>query len=338
MTCFADLPLVIQEQINHNDQAKDLDAKEALIEKTDFDQKVYLLECDELARLPSADCESTFQQFIYDPVSLSSLIAALVRLQQYCIKDEAAKDGCKSADYVDHLAALALQHRAVRHPYLRAMAAGTLPSLYAALQDFALHYYGYSAHFPRYLTALISKLEKPEHRAALLDNLTEESGQYEEEELMKLKDYGVQPEWIVGIPHPVLFKRFRNSIGVDNAAMDDDHIEVVCWREQFLAIMNTGSAAEALGALGLGTETIVQTIYQPFVEAIQKVGTIKPEDAVFFPLHTAVDDHHQATLKAIAIDFAATPAGRADLAKGMVKALALRDSFWSWLYERAQAC
>ncbi|MCX5953549.1 MAG: iron-containing redox enzyme family protein [Cyanobacteria bacterium] len=336
MTCFADLPLVLQEQINHNDQAKPLDTKEALIEQEDFSQKVYLIECDQLAKLPSSDCESTFQQFITDPVSLTSLTAALVRLQEDCIKDEAANDGYNSAYYVDYLAALALQHRAVCHPYLWGMAAGTLPSLYAALQDFARHYYGYSAHFPRYLTALISKLENPEHRAALLENLTEESGQYEEEELMQLKEFGVQPEWIVGIPHPVLFKRFRNSLGVDNAAMDDDHIEVVCWREQFLAIMNTGSAAEALGALGLGTETIVQTIYQPFVEAIQKVGSIKPEDAVFFPLHTAVDDHHQATLKAIAIDFAATPAGRADLAKGMFKALALRDSFWSWLYARAQ--
>ena len=336
MTCFSNLPLVPQEQFNQNDQVKFLDAKEALIEQEDFGQKVYLLECDELVKLPSSDCESTFQQFISDPVSLTSLIAALVRLREDSIKDEVGKDGCNSADYVDYLAALALQHRAVRHPYLRGMAAGTLPSLYAALQDFALHYYGYSAHFPRYLTALISKLENPVHRAALLENLTEESGQYEEEELMQLKEYGVQPEWIVGIPHPLLFKRFRNSIGVDNIVTEDDHIEVVCWREQFLAIINTGSAAEALGALGLGTETIVQTIYQPFVEAIQKVGTIKPEDAVFFPLHTAVDDHHQATLKAIATDFAATPAGRADLAKGMIKALALRDSFWSWLYARAQ--
>ena len=336
MTCFSNLPLVPQEQFNQNDQVRFLEAKEALIEQEDFGQKVYLLECDELIKLPSSDCEPTFQQFISDPVSLTSLIAALVRLREDCIKDEVGKDGCNSADYVDHLAALALQHRAVRHPYLRGMAAGTLPFLYAALQDFALHYYGYSAHFPRYLTALISKLENPVHRAALLENLTEESGQYEEEELMQLKEYGVQPEWIVGIPHPLLFKRFRNSIGVDNIATEDDHIEVVCWREQFLAIINTGSAAEALGALGLGTETIVQTIYQPFVEAIQKVGTIKPEDAVFFPLHTAVDDHHQATLKAIATDFAATPAGRADLAKGMIKALALRDSFWSWLYARAQ--
>jgi hypothetical protein len=54
-------------------------------------------------------------------------------------------------------------------------------------------------------------------------------------------------------------------------------------------------------------------------------------------LHTAVDDYHQATLKAIASDFAGTAAGRADLTKGMRKALALRDSFWSWLHERAMA-
>jgi len=112
---------------------------------------------------------------------------------------------------------------------------------------------------------------------------------------------------------------------------------VVCWREMFLDILSNGSPAEALGALGLGTETIVQTIYQPFVAAIDRLGDLNPADSVFFPLHTAVDDHHQATLKAIAADFAATPEGRNDLAKGMHKALALRDAFWSWLHERAQA-
>ncbi len=165
----------------------------------------------------------------------------------------------------------------------------------------------------------------------------EESGQYEEEELLELKECGVQPEWIIGFTHPELFKRFRNAIGVDDSTAYHDHIEVVCWREQFLAILNTGSAAEALGALGLGTETIVQTIYRPFVAAINQLDSLKPEDAVFFPLHTAVDDHHQATLKAIASDFAATATGRADLTKGMRKALALQDSFWSWLHERAMA-
>ena len=236
--------------------------------------------------------------------------------------------------FVDDLARRAIAHQAVQHPYLQSLATGDLPDLRFALRDFGRQYYAYSAHFPRYLTALISKLESPAHRAALMENLTEESGQYEQEELDELAAIGIQPEWIVGLPHPELFRRFRRALGVHDGEASEEELEVVCWREQFLAILSTGSAAEALGALGLGTETIVQTIYQPFVEAIGRLG-MHPRDSVFFPLHTAVDDHHQATLRDIAIDLARTPQGRRDLAKGMQKALALRCSFWSWLHQRA---
>ena len=239
-----------------------------------------------------------------------------------------------AAQYVDSLASQALRHQAVQHPYLTALASGALPNMRWALQDFARQYYAYSAHFPRYLTAVIAKLEDPAHRLALLDNLTEESGRYEQEELEELAAIGIEPEWIVGLPHPELFRRFRRALGVLDDEARPEAIEVVCWREQFLAILSCGSAAEALGALGLGTETIVQTIYQPFVEAIDRLG-LHRRDSVFFPLHTAVDDHHQATLRDIAIDLAGTPQGRLDLAKGMQKALALRCSFWSWLHQRA---
>ncbi len=50
----------------------------------------------------------------------------------------------------------------------------------------------------------------------------------------------------------------------------------------------------------------------------------------------ARDDAHTLTLRRIATDFARTASGRADLAGGMHKALALRDSVWSWLHERAR--
>jgi pyrroloquinoline quinone (PQQ) biosynthesis protein C len=239
-----------------------------------------------------------------------------------------------AAQFVDGLAAQALSHQAVQHPYLKSLAGGELPDTHWALRDFGRQYYAYSAHFPRYLTAVISKLENPAHRLALMENLTEESGQYEQEELDELAAIGIAPEWIVGLPHPELFRRFRRALGVMDDAAGPEAIEMVCWREQFLAILSNGSAAEALGALGLGTETIVQTIYQPFVDAIGRIG-MHPRDSVFFPLHTAVDDHHQATLRDIAIDLAATEQGRLDLAKGMQKALALRCSFWSWLHQRA---
>ncbi len=286
-------------------------------------------------RVRAIEREQCFQALSDQPLLLNELITALTALQRHRLQREAESDQRSTTELVDDLTVMALQHRAVCHPYLDALASGSLPDLRFALEDFARHYYGYSAHFPRYLTALISRLEEPAHRHALLENLTEESGLYEQQELDELSALGIQADWIVGIPHPELFQRFRQALGVANTAAADDHIEVLCWREMFLAILSNGSPAEAVGALGLGTETIVQTLYQPFVKAINRLGTIDPRDAVFFPLHTAVDDHHQATLKEVASAYAKDPQGRADLAKGMVKALGLRDAFWNWLHQRA---
>ena len=230
-----------------------------------------------------------------------------------------------------------LSHRAVNHPYLAALDNNDLPDTDWALRDFADHYYGYSLHFPRYLTTVISKLETPAHRHSLLQNLTEESGIYDDEEYAELAAVGVEREWIEGIPHPQLFRRFREATGITAPYVaEDDAIELVCWRESFLTTLTHGSAAEALGALGLGTENIVSTIYIPFVNALARTD-LHPRDTVFFPLHTAVDDHHQEALEEISLAFAATPAGKGDLRRGMIKALSLRSSFWDWLYERALA-
>ena len=178
----------------------------------------------------------------------------------------------------------------------------------------------------------MSRLEQPAHRQALLENLTEEAGVYGEDDLATLREIGVAAEWIVGIPHPVLFQRFCRAMGVGDPAPEAD--QVVCWRELFLTTLASGTPATAVGALGLGTENIVSTMYQPFVRAIERLE-LDPMDTVFFPLHTAIDDHHQETLDAIAVSFAGTEAGRTELRHGMLKALACRSAFWDWLYERA---
>jgi pyrroloquinoline quinone (PQQ) biosynthesis protein C len=239
---------------------------------------------------------------------------------------------------VSDLVQESLGHRAVNHPYLKALYLGDLPDMKWALRDFAENYYGYSLHFPRYLTSVISKLDSPVHRASLLENLIEESGVYGEDEYAELKAVGVEREWIEGIPHPELFHRFRTAAGVTEAYHPEmDAIELICWRESFLSTLTHGSAAQALGALGLGTENIVSTIYQSFVKALTYTD-LKPWDTVFFPLHTAVDDHHQESLEEISRAYASTPSGKGELRKGMIKALSLRSAFWDWMHERALTC
>jgi pyrroloquinoline quinone (PQQ) biosynthesis protein C len=271
--------------------------------------------------------------FVTDPAELRTVLDEVVKLREERLSTDRS-DGDTAAAYVRKLAAESLTHRAVRHPYLQALAEGALPDLRWAMADFARNYYGYSSHFPRYLTTVISRLENPAHRRALLENLTEESGIYGEEEYAELAAFGVQRAWIEGIAHPLLFQRFSRAVGVDHTVHAEKD-QVACWRELFLSVLSDGSPAEALGALGIGTENIVRTIYGPFVKALSRLD-LRPEDTVFFPLHTAVDDHHQATLEAISADFARTEEGRVGLRRGMLKALALRTSFWDWLYDRAK--
>lgn len=225
----------------------------------------------------------------------------------------------------------ALNHRAVRHPYLKMIKSCNSGDHRQVLKIFAEIYYGYSSHFPKYLTGVISKLDDPRHREILIDNLTEERGHYEPAEYLKLKEAGIKREWIEGISHPQLFMNFAKALSVNLG--QQTWIEVECWREQFYSLIAHGTPEEAIGAIGLGTEFIVKAVYQNFIP-ILKLSDLSPQDYVFFPLHTEVDDHHQESLMLITRELVKDQSSFDLIRKGMLKALMLRSSFWDSLLER----
>jgi pyrroloquinoline quinone (PQQ) biosynthesis protein C len=225
-------------------------------------------------------------------------------------------------------------HRAVHHPYLKALAAGEFRNMSRILTDFASQYGHYSAWFPRYLTAVISKLENAGHRQQLLENLAEERGELHEEDLIAIRSIGIKDEWVQGIPHPELFRRFQKAMDVHPDS--EPGIEVSVWRESFLSLIQSNSAVTAVAAIGPGTETVVKHIYHPIIEAIRNHTNLSLEDYVFFPLHTEVDDEHGQILLSIAAELAASgPEQALELRKGMLKALNLRAAFWDDMLERA---
>jgi pyrroloquinoline quinone (PQQ) biosynthesis protein C len=231
----------------------------------------------------------------------------------------------------------AMNHRAVHHPYLRGIASGSFANMPAVMRDFAGQYGFYSAWFPRYLTGVISKMENADHRSHLLDNLAEESGYLHEEEMEAIRALGIKDEWVQGIPHPQLFKRFQKAIGAEMGAQPG--IEVEIWRDSFLTLTqnSNNSAASALGAIGLGTESVVKYIYKYIIEAIEKHTDLTLEQYVFFPLHTEVDDEHGLILLDIArqmID--ESPQSAHEVRKGMLSALNLRAAYWDDMMLRAQ--
>ena len=241
--------------------------------------------------------------------------------------------------YVEDLCTEAMNHRAVRHPYLEKLASGNLPDVEGALRDLGNQYLAYSSDFIRFLTATIAQLPKREHRTALVANLVEESGQVDPNDAKKLVEHGIKLEWIQGVPHPELFRRFLNSQGMDQEWRSKHPYsdEAVIWREMFLLACSNGGPAQALGAMGIGTESIVKYVYRPILESIKKHMDISPENRVFWDLHALIDDEHGEVLNDIAAEFAQYSQHREALRTGMLMALNLRVAFFDAMMVRAES-
>ena len=104
------------------------------------------------------------------------------------------------------------------------------------------------------------------------------------------------------------------------------------WRTRFESYLGSASGAQAVGALGLGTELIVRPIYEQLVRGIIGIGALRRDQFVFFELHCLVDDQHQKDLLGIAAELAQAPNGLNELRSGMRTALRLRLEFWDDLY------
>lgn len=235
---------------------------------------------------------------------------------------------------IEKLVLEAKSHRAINHPYLVALKDGTLNNPYLAIKDFSIQYSGYTAWFPRFLTAAISKITNHSHRAHLLDNLSEESGNIDTDELELLKKMDIEEEWVQGISHPELFQRFKKALDISDNTKIDEATEI--WREMFLDVLYNGSEAEVIGAIGIGTESVVKYIYEHITCGIQSHTNLKKYDYVFFELHSEIDDEHGKIMIQIAEDIVkSNPSNLKDIRKGMLKALGLRVMFWDMMLERA---
>lgn len=237
---------------------------------------------------------------------------------------------------LERLVRESLQHRAVRHPLLSRFGNCDLPDMTKALRRYALEYSGYSAWFPRYLMAVIARLPNPEHRHKLEHNLEEEQGHLGADDCEELRKVGINPATVAGVPHPILFRRFCDALGIDRVALGTPTTATARWRSRFLDFLQSATPAEAVGALGLGTEHVVRPIYEQLLSGIIGMGTLRRDEFVFFELHCLVDDQHQQDLLNIARDLVKAPGGYEGLRRGMQTALEMRCEFWDYLYNEVR--
>lgn len=177
--------------------------------------------------------------------------------------DAALLDGrtLQGPEFVRQLQDFAHQHRAVHHPLFDDLLNDTLPDPAAALTELSVQYWGYSRWFQRYLLGAASQSESPAHRRGLLDNLREETGQLDADDLDELRDIGIDPQWIAGVGHPELYSRFLQALGHTSVTDDSLDAAVLTWRGLFLQLCGASGFAVAVGALGIATEGVVRSIY-----------------------------------------------------------------------------
>jgi len=237
---------------------------------------------------------------------------------------------------IENLVQEAQNHKAVHHPYLIALKNGSFSDPCMAIKDFSVQYSGYTSWFPKFLTAAISKMNDSSHRLHLLDNLNEECGNIDSEEIELLKKLGIKEDWVQGVSHPELFKRFKMSLDIDPELEICEAVEI--WREMFLNVIYNGSEAEVIGAIGIGTESIVKHIYKHITLGIQTHTNLQKYDYVFFELHSEIDDAHGEIMIQIAKEMVKkNPNYYYEIRKGMLKALNLRVMFWDMMSERSKS-
>ncbi len=227
--------------------------------------------------------------------------------------------------FIEALCADVMRHQAVNHPYLERLASGDLPDMQAAIRDYCHQYYFYSAEFTSYLEAVIGGLDSALHRDVLRQNLKEEQG----------NDLG-NPQ---SIPHTELFQRFRRAAGVtpEYDAETPPCTTVTVWRDLFLQKCKSRQPGVGLGAIGLGTEMIVSTVYPYLHKAVMSHSDMKPDDYLFLTLHMECDDRHADDTKEISLELAEDQGCREALRFGVLSSLNLRNAFWDVMLARAVA-
>ncbi|ASL48960.1 hypothetical protein bAD24_p01315 (plasmid) [Burkholderia sp. AD24] len=174
----------------------------------------------------------------------------------------------------------------VSHPFLASCRRGDVP--FRALMHFLVQHGKYSAYFTRYLCALISQLKNGGDVLRLAENLAEELG------------FGHDD---VTEPHSKIYadllSRFDISIN-DHPALPETESQI----QTVFMLCRQPEGIAGLGALCLGAEAIVPTLYSAIMEGFRS-HAVPEEDLDFFRIHIECDDGHAETMYRILQDLTA---------------------------------
>jgi pyrroloquinoline-quinone synthase len=192
------------------------------------------------------------------------------------------------------------------HSFYRKWAAGTLPT--EALHDYARQYYAFESTFPRILSALHSRSERPDVRASLLENLWDE-------------EHGEAN-------HAELWLRFAEGMGVSR-----EDVRRAERNEATRSLVDTywNAASRAPVAAGVAAvyayERQVPQVAQAKIDGLkQRYGITDGRTLGFFDVHATLDVEHSEAERTIIADL-----GPADEDAVIDSATAALGAWWEFL-------
>lgn len=209
-------------------------------------------------------------------------------------------------DLLERIDAMIDERHLLRHSVYRAWVDGTLPT--ESLQDYARQYYGFEASFPRFLSAIHSRSDRPDVRAALLENLwDEEHGEANHREL-----------WL----------RFAEGIGVarDDVVGTEPNPATRTLLETYWSAATEAPVAAGVAAV-YAYEAQVPAVAQAKIDGLrQRYGVEDARTLGFFELHSTLDVEHSEAERGILAD--ARPEDRDAALRTTEEAL---DAWWGFL-------
>jgi len=211
-------------------------------------------------------------------------------------------------DLLERIDALIAERHLLKHPFYTKWRAGELTR--DELQEYARQYYAFESTFPRLLSALHTRSEKPEVRQSLLDNLWDE-------------EHGE-------VNHAEMWLRFGEGIGVERtsvrSAPPNDGTRALL--DTYWSAVSDGPIAAGIAALYAYEGQVPEVAAEKIRGLVDQYGIDDPRTLAFFTVHSTLDVEHSGAERDMIASLATS---EADEEAALAATRAALDAWWGFL-------
>jgi pyrroloquinoline-quinone synthase len=211
-------------------------------------------------------------------------------------------------DLLQRIDELIAERHLLTHPFYTKWREGTLSR--EALQEYARQYYAFESTFPRLLSALHTRSERPDVRQQILDNLWDE-------------EHGE-------VNHAELWLRFGEGIGVDRSSVRGADLNdgTKALLATYWSAVSDASIAAGIAALYAYEGQVPEVATEKIRGLVEQYGVDDPRTLAFFTVHSTLDVEHSGAEREMIRALAPT---EADEEAVLASTRAALDAWWGFL-------